>query len=80
MSYIIFCKPTCPFCTKAVNLLEQRGKSFKIVSFEEDQQQVLEEMKQAMEWPTVPMVFLRSDATINFIGGFTDLEEHLKDA
>jgi len=80
MSYIIFCKPTCPFCTEAVKLLEEKEKNFKIVNFQEDQQQILEEVKDAMEYPTVPMIFLRSGQAIEFVGGFTDLEKHLEDA
>ena len=79
MKYIIFCKPSCPFCVKAVSLLEDSKKSFKVVDFNEDQIGVLQEIKAALEWQTVPMIFTKSNNDMKFIGGFTDLAEHLKD-
>tara|TARA_R100000234_G_scaffold97595_1_gene65971 strand:+ start:1188 stop:1439 length:252 start_codon:yes stop_codon:yes gene_type:complete len=77
LNYIIFCKPTCPFCTKAIKLLEDKEKTFKVVDFREGQDQVLSEIKEAMSWPTVPMVFHRDGAVMTFIGGYTDLVKHL---
>ena len=39
---------------------------------------ILQEIKEAYNWPTVPMIFqVRDNTSINFIGGFTDLEKHL---
>lgn len=76
--YIVFCKPTCPYCVKAVELLEEKEKVYKIVNFEENQQYILQEMKEALEWPTVPMVFARHGNDIKFIGGFSDLESNLE--
>jgi len=74
MRYVVFAKETCPYCVKAIELLEDRRQNFKIVNFEEDQVKILEEIKGAYEWQTVPMVFEISDAaTIKFIGGYTDL-------
>lgn len=79
MKYIIFCKPTCPFCTQAVEVLEDAGKDFSVVNFSKEQQNLLEEMKLAMDWSTVPMVFTKSNNDMKFIGGFTDLTKHLED-
>ena len=79
MNYIIFCKPTCPFCIKAVKILEEREETFKVVDFSEEQAQVLAEIKGAMNWPTVPMVFHRNGPAIRFIGGYTDLVKHFED-
>ena len=79
MNYIIFCKPSCPYCTDAVELLEDSDKEYKIVNFDKDQEQVLQDIKLALEWPTVPMVFRRQENILEFIGGYTDLAEHLKD-
>ena len=78
MRYILFIKQTCPFCVKAVQLLQQRGLPYKIVDFEPDQEEVLREIKEAHSWKTVPMIFERDGADIKFIGGFTDLEEWLE--
>ena len=78
MKYVLFIKGSCPFCVKAKEVLERRGAEFKIVNFEEDQAGILKEIKEAYDWPTVPMIFqVRDNASINFIGGFTDLEKHL---
>tara|TARA_B100001123_G_C14330002_1_gene638738 strand:- start:151 stop:393 length:243 start_codon:yes stop_codon:yes gene_type:complete len=78
MSYIVFCKPTCPFCVSAVELLENKNKTFRVVDFNDDQLEILEDMKLAFEWPTVPMVFHREGHTLEFIGGYTDLTKHLE--
>ena len=80
MKYVLFIKETCPFCIQAQELLEEYEVNFKLVKFEEDQGKVLQEIKHAYEWDTVPMIFQVTDhATINFIGGYTDLEKHLSE-
>ena len=73
MKYIVFAKKDCPFCIKAQQLLEEKELDFKIVNFETDQQSVLQEIKSAYDWQTVPMVFERNREIIRFIGGYTDL-------
>ena len=78
MRYVLFATQACSFCTRARELLEQHKKEFKIVNFEEDQQEILKEIKDAYAWPTVPMVFrVSDDGAIAFIGGFSDLQKHL---
>ena len=58
-------------------MIVNRVDSFKIVSFEPDQESVLTEIKDAYDWPTVPMIFqIDDDKKINFIGGYSDLVEH----
>ena len=78
MKYIVFGRPSCPYCVKAQKLLEYHDLTYKMVNFEQSQASVLNEIKSAYDWKTVPMVFLRDGAKIEFIGGFTDLKEHLK--
>ena len=78
MKYVLFIKESCPFCVKAKEALEHKGSEYKIVNFEEDRAGILQEIKEAYEWPTVPMIFqVKDDTSIDFIGGFTDLEKHL---
>ena len=79
MNYIVFCKPQCPFCVQAVNLLEHEDKSFKVINFNDEQQNVLQEVKEALNWPTVPIVFRREGPILEFIGGYTDLVKHIED-
>ena len=73
MKFILFIKESCPFCIKAQNLLEERGLDFSVVNFEPDTTRVLQEIKSAYDWQTVPMVFERDREMIRFIGGYTDL-------
>lgn len=74
MRYVVFAKETCPYCVKAIELLEDKEQNFKIVNFEQDQTNILEDIKEAYQWKTVPMIFkVSDDTTIKFIGGYTDL-------
>ena len=78
MRYVAFIKESCPFCVKAVELLEEQQKKVKIVNFQPDQEGVLQEIKDAYEWPTVPMIFKVENAKSEFIGGYTDLVTHFE--
>jgi len=78
MKYVLFIKEECPFCIKAKELLIEKNENFKLVTFNHGQEEVLKEIKEAYDWPTVPMIFhVTGDATIKFVGGYTDLEKHL---
>jgi len=78
VKYVLFVRESCPFCVKAKEILDLKGIEFKVVNFKEDQTDILQEIKKAYEWPTVPMIFqVRDNSSIKFIGGFTDLEKHL---
>jgi glutaredoxin len=79
--YILYVKKTCPFCIKAKELLSIYEAESRIIALD-DSPEILQEMKQAWNWKTVPMVF-EYDApdpigTTNFIGGYTDLKERLE--
>ena len=79
MRYVIFAKPSCPFCVKAEEFLTEKKQNFKTVNFQEDQQEILQEIKDAYNWNTVPIVLKVHDtAKIELIGGYTDLVESLK--
>ena len=72
--YIVFSKPTCPFCTKAKELLEEQGVEYSVVDVGES----WEQLKEAFRWQTVPMVLeAESDVVFHFVGGYTDLVEYL---
>ena len=76
--FILFTSPHCSFCTKAIELLDVEKKQYSIVNFEKEQQEVLNDIKVAYDWKTVPMVFYRTKNVINFIGGYTDLIEYFE--
>lgn len=72
--YIVFCKPTCPFCVKAKELLEERKLEHSMV----DVGDTWEQLKGAFRWKTVPMILeVENDVLYHFIGGYTDLVEYL---
>ena len=72
--YIVFCKPTCPFCVKAKELLEEQKLEHSMV----DVGDTWEQLKEAFRWKTVPMILeVENDVLYHFIGGYTDLVEYL---
>jgi glutaredoxin len=75
--YIVIARETCPFCVKAIQLLERRDDEVKVIYFTEKQNSLLSEFKNAYSHKTVPMIFERKDKDIHFIGGYTDLVDHL---
>ena len=77
MKYVLFIKRQCSYCIMAQKLLESKNLNFSLISFEADQESVLNEIKKAYEWETVPMIFFKAGHQIEFIGGYSDLEAHL---
>ena len=79
MKYVMYIKKTCPFCVKAQRFLQEQKKDFKIVDFEENDN-VLQNIKEAYNWSTVPMIFELEDQehNIKLIGGYTDLLEYFQ--
>ena len=76
--YILYVKDQCPFCVKAKNMLEMREIGYKAISLDQNLK-ILEEIKDAYDWNTVPMVFKHSDENCyELVGGFTDLRDHLE--
>ena len=74
MRYVLFIKESCPYCVKAKKFLEEKEQDLKVVFFEPDQENILTEIKNAYDWPTVPMIFqIDDEKKINFIGGYSDL-------
>tara|TARA_R100000995_G_C3383945_1_gene77256 strand:- start:11 stop:253 length:243 start_codon:yes stop_codon:yes gene_type:complete len=79
MKYIVFMKDDCPFCVDAKALLELKSLQYSCVVFREGQEEVLSEVKNALEWRTVPIIVEKNEGHTRLIGGYTDLVEHLKD-
>ncbi len=75
--YILFVKKECPFCIDAIELLDQNKLLYKVVNFEPDQENTLNEIKIAHGHSTVPMIFYRDKNDIKLVGGFTDLQKWL---
>ena len=76
--YILYIKEQCPWCVRAVNALDSREKHFKKISLDQNLK-ILEDLKEAYGWKTVPMVFQKTGHdNYTLLGGYTDLYEHLE--
>lgn len=65
---IVYTKSYCPYCTKAKDLLKQKGVFFKEIDVEYDDQ-AREEMIRLSRRQTVPQIFIGTQP----IGGYEDL-------
>lgn len=80
--YHVICRSACPYCVKAVELLEENKLHFHAEYYGSQEQERLDEQKKRYDWQTVPIVNkveVSKDGTIitEFIGGYTDLKEFL---
>lgn len=80
--YHVIARNGCPYCIKAIELLEDNDLYFHADYFGSDKKEQLDEQKKKYNWNTVPIinkVVVEEDGNIetNFIGGFTDLREYL---
>ena len=71
-SVVVWSKDGCPFCDRAVSLLESKGIDFELRKIGEDwtKEQLLEAVPNAR---TVPQIVIDG----NQIGGFTELNQLL---
>ena len=78
-SYVLYTKPGCPWCEKAVALLEDKEIPYDTITLGTDEK-LLAEVKQALRWPTFPAVFSRfaDSGSLQLVGGYTDLEAKLE--
>ena len=75
--YKIICWTECPYCLKAKNLLIQENLPFEYSSVDHSRD-LLEHYKTIYNHKTVPMIVLKEDGLDDkFIGGYTELVEHL---
>lgn len=84
MEYTIFGKPDCAFCTRAKELLDQKGMEYRYADVKADSmalQSMQDMVMDATGSParTVPQIFADSDRYLTYIGGYDQLVTHLKD-
>ncbi len=64
----------------ATHLLDEKLVPYELVKFEgEDQEIVLEDVKKAYSWPTVPIVVSVTGDNMRLVGGYTDLAKIFND-
>lgn len=70
---IVYSKKPCPYCEQAKSLLTRKNISYK--ELDVTRPEVLDQLRELVPGAkTVPQIFI--DGT--YIGGYTDLVEHLK--
>ena len=72
----IYIKKPCPFCDKAISLLEDHHIPYTIIDLTDDPELRQKIAKSQGDFPTVPMIFLNE----KFVGGCDDLIAALKKA
>jgi|TARA_R100000005_G_C4988575_1_gene196383 glutaredoxin 3 len=85
MKYIVYTKKDCPYCVKALQLLEDKNLQWASIDLQ-DSPDVLQSLKEAYNWKTVPMVFLENTNIetqrgnpYELVGGYSDLEDFLNE-
>ena len=78
--YKIICWSECPFCLRAKTLLLDKGLQFEYCSIDHSRK-LLDYYEKIYKQDTVPMVIKMNtgDENEQFIGGYTELKELLKD-
>ncbi len=80
--YTLLVKSGCPYCVKAIELLQEKELPFRVINYvpmdDGRGENLLSAMKSMFGHSTVPIV-IREEEDKNFklVGGYTDLVEHL---
>lgn len=69
MKIVIYTKEPCPYCVRAIQLLNEKKLSYEVVDLT-DQPDEIDRIKKETGWKTVPIILI--DGKV--IGGYTDLK------
>lgn len=75
-NFSVYVKTDCPFCKKAISILEQNKLSFIVIVVDKNLE-FLEEIKQKVNHSTVPIVLEHSKNGVKLIGGSDNLENYI---
>lgn len=75
--FTIYSLTDCPYCKRAVSLLDEKNIPFIVVVMDKNQE-FLQKIKQDMNHPTVPIVVQQTELGIRLIGGCDNLEAFLQ--
>jgi len=74
MYYVVYVGEDCNYCTLALKeLVKNRVQHMVIYN-----QKAVVEAQEKYNWETIPMIEQVTDESKKFIGGYTELYEHLK--
>ncbi|AKL94216.1 glutaredoxin, GrxC family [Clostridium aceticum] len=68
MDVTLYTKDYCPYCKRAVSLLQSKNVAFNEIDVTHDET-IFQEIKAKTGWDTVPQIFIDGE----FIGGCDDL-------
>jgi glutaredoxin 3 len=75
--FTVYIKTDCPFCKKAIELLEEKALRFVVVVMDKNPE-FIAKVKQDMKRTTVPIIIEHINAEqARIIGGSDDLENYL---
>lgn len=80
MKYEVYGTPVCGYCVQAKRLLEDRElnyRYFDLTDVDEAKQDKLMEIA-GFQFRTVPQIFTVEDGERKYVGGYTELNESLK--
>lgn len=66
----LYKKNPCPYCDRAINLLNSKEVPFEIIDLTDDMDQLMK-IKNQWGWKTVPVIIIND----KLIGGYTDLKD-----
>ena len=72
--YVLFIRKSCPFCVDALELLEKKELEHNIIDVA-DSSMLAQQVKNAFNWNTFPVVLEEDNGLFKLIGGFNDLEK-----
>lgn len=76
--YVLFTKSTCPYCIRAIKLLEKNDVEYQYIDIDLLPSNLYDEvvgvLRDELQYKTVPMVLYNGD----FIGGLQELKQHLE--
>ena len=75
MRYVMLTQDNCKYCTAALGLLESHGHEVEVYDVQDESMSLMVEMLKRTN--TVPQLYGPDG---QFIGGYTELKEHLNDS
>jgi len=81
MSYTIIGAPHCAYCESAKMLLRNNEYEFEYLDMQKMTPADLDVYMSVADKPfrTVPQVFVKAESSLQYIGGFEDLREHVQE-
>jgi len=75
-TYYLYTTAECGFCNRAKELLTKKNLRFVVMELNREHPTLMR-LKHEMDWGTVPMIFQIEGRDHKFLGGYTDLLNHL---